>query len=105
MYQSESKAPALAIAANSGERRSLAQRIGPGFCAVAALVGAFTGSTLVIGFTLATALIGVVAANHPVESAYNWMSRAVDRAPLPAIHGAKLQGIAISTPSGASGRR
>lgn len=74
-----------------------AQRLGPAVCGSLALVAAVTGSTLVLLVTLATAAVGVVAANHPVETLYNRIAARRARPQLPANRAAKRLGCALGT--------
>ena len=72
-----------------------AQRLGPAVCAVGALTGAALESPVVLGAFAATAVMGALAPNHPIESLYNrWASRR-GRATLPANRAAKRLGCAI----------
>ena len=73
----------------------IAQRIGPAVCAVGAFLGAALGSPAVLAVFAGTALVGVVAPNHPVEVLYNrWASRQ-GRPVLPPNRAAKRLGCAI----------
>lgn len=75
----------------------LATHLGPAVCAVAALAGAITGSVPVIAVLWATALVGMVAANHPAETAYNWVARRAAGTLLPPNRAGKRLACAIGT--------
>ena len=66
-----------AIAAGS------AHRLAPGFCAVGATAIAFTGSWPLALALMATAVTGIFARNHPIESIYNRLAPSIGRTPLP----------------------
>lgn len=74
-----------------------AQRIAPAVCAVGALIGLVLASPPVLTFFAATALVGAVAPNHPVEVTYNHFQRGRGRPMLPANRAAKRLGCAIGT--------
>lgn len=71
-------------------------RIAPAACSVLALASAATGSIPLILATLATALAGVFARNHPFELAYNLWAGPRGRA-LPANRAAKRFGCAVGS--------
>ena len=48
-----------------------AHRLAPGFCAIGAAAIAFTGSAWLAVVLMSTALVGIFARNHPVETLYN----------------------------------
>lgn len=72
-----------------------AQRLAPAACGLGALAGALLTSPLVVGFFAATAVVGTLAPNHPVEMIYNALARRQGRDPLPANRAAKRLGCAI----------
>jgi len=71
------------------------QRLAAAVCAVGALAGAVTGSPLILSLFAATALVGVLAPNHPFELLFNQVASARDRQRLPANRAAKRLGCAI----------
>ena len=83
----------LAAAARAGA----AHRLAPTTCATLAWVVAVTGSLPVAVFTLMTAVVGVFAANHPVETAFNMFAHRSDRNPMPANRAAKRLGCLMGT--------
>ncbi len=74
-----------------------AHRLAPGLCSVLALAGAVTGSVTLLVFTMATAVVGVFASNHPAEIAYNAWARRSGGAPIPANRAAKRLACALGT--------
>jgi hypothetical protein len=76
---------------------SYAHRIAPGFCAALAWVVAFTGSLPIALVTLVSAIIGVFAANHPLESAYNAIARRRRGNPIPPARAGKRLGCFMGT--------
>jgi hypothetical protein len=78
-------------------RAGAAHRLAPATCATLALVVAVTGSLPVAVFTLMTAVVGVFAANHPVETAFNRFARHTGRNQVPANRAAKRLGCLIGT--------
>jgi len=76
---------------------SIGQRIGPATCAVLAWVVAFTGSVPIAVIALVSAVIGVLAPNHPAESTYNMITRRFGGTPIPPNRAAKRLGCFIGT--------
>jgi hypothetical protein len=76
---------------------SYAHRIAPGSCAALAWVVAFTGSLPIALVTLLSAIIGVFAANHPLESAYNVIARRRGGSPIPPARAGKRLGCFMGT--------
>lgn len=72
-------------------------RLAPAACGVATLAAAATSSVPLTLAVLATALVGIVAPNHPVETLANAMARRSGRATLPANRAAKRLGCAIGS--------
>lgn len=56
-------------------RSTIGGRLAPAVCGGGAVLGVVITSPLLLGILAFTALIGVFAANHPVESAYNAVAR------------------------------
>ena len=71
---------------------SYAHRIAPGTCAALAWVVAFTGSLPLALVTLLSAVIGVFAANHPLELVYNMIARRRGGNPIPSNRAGKRLG-------------
>ena len=76
---------------------SIAHRLGPAACGILSLAAAVTGSMAIVLITLATALVGVFARNHPFETIYNVVARRTGRQPLPANRAAKRLGCAVGS--------
>jgi hypothetical protein len=74
-----------------------AHRLAPAACGTLALAVAATGSTVLLLLTLATALVGVTARNHPFETAYNMVVSRRGGQPIPANRAAKRLGCAIGS--------
>jgi len=72
-----------------------AHRLAPGFCALGATLVALTGSSVLAGLLMATAINGIFARNHPVEWVYNSFARRTGRQPIPRNRAAKRLGCAI----------
>jgi len=81
----------------SARRAGAALRLAPATCAVLAFAVAVTGSLPLAVATLASALVGVFAANHPIETAYNAFARRTGRASIPRNRAAKRLGCLIGT--------
>lgn len=75
----------------------LGAHVGPGACAVGSLAVAATGSVPLLAIFWATSVVGVFAANHPVEVVYNWIARRVGATALPRNRAGKRLGCAIGT--------
>lgn len=74
-----------------------AHRLAPGFCAVGAAAVAVTGAWgLALAF-LATAVVGIFARNHPVETMYNQLAPRLGRTPIPRNRAAKRLGCVFGT--------
>ena len=76
---------------------SYAHRIAPATCAALAWVVAFSGSLPIALITLLSAIIGVFAANHPLESAYNVIARRRGGNPIPPNRAGKRLGCLMGT--------
>lgn len=72
-------------------------RLAPAFCGVATLVAVVTSSIPLVLVILATALVGMVAPNHPVETLANVVARRTGRPTLPPNRAAKRLGCAIGS--------
>jgi len=75
----------------------IAHRVGPIGCGLMALATAATGSMALLALTLATAMVGIVASNHPLELAYNIVARRRVLVPLPANRAAKRLGCFVGS--------
>jgi hypothetical protein len=75
----------------------LAHRLAPAACGTLALAIAATGSTVLLVLTLATALAGATARNHPFETAYNMIVSRKGGQSMPANRAAKRLGCAIGS--------
>lgn len=84
----------LAASVAAGRR---AHRVGPAFCGLLSLAIALTGSPVLLATTLATALIGVRAPNHPVELGYAVWARRAGEQPLPPNRAAKRLACAVGS--------
>lgn len=74
-----------------------AHRLAPGFCAVGATgVAAIGSSVLALALGL-TAVIGIFAPNHPVETAYNGVARRFGRPEVPPNRAAKRLACLLGT--------
>ena len=56
-------------------RAGAAGRLAPAACGVGAVLGVVTASPLLLGVLALSAVIGVFASHHPIESAYNALAR------------------------------
>lgn len=74
-----------------------AHRVGPLTCSLLAALTAVTGSTVLLAITLASALIGAFASNHPAETAYNRLMRRRGQIVLPRNRAAKRLGCAVGS--------
>lgn len=74
-----------------------ALRLAPAVCSVLAFTVAVTGSLPVVVAALASAVVGVFAANHPVETVYNAVARATGRTAIPTNRASKRLGCLIGT--------
>ena len=74
-----------------------AHRFAPGFCAIGAATIAFTGSGLLATAMMSTALVGIFARNHPVETVYNAVASRTGRSTIPRNKAAKRLGCAMGT--------
>lgn len=74
-----------------------AHRLAPGFCAIGATAVAVTGSWVVAVALMATAVIGIVARNHPVEAIYNSFASRTRRGTIPRNRAAKRLGCFLGT--------
>ncbi len=83
----------LATAVRAGN----AHRIAPATCAALAWIVAITGSLPIALVTLLSAIIGVFAANHPLETAYNAIVLRRGGNPIPPNRAAKRLGCLIGT--------
>lgn len=83
----------LACAVRAGH----AHRLAPGFCAVGSAVIAVTGSAWLAAALMATAVVGIFARNHPVETLYNAVAARSGRMPIPQNKAAKRLGCALGT--------
>jgi len=81
----------------SARRAGAALRLAPATCAALAFAVALTHSLPLAVATLASALVGVFAANHPIEMAYNAFARRRRRASIPRNRAAKRLGCLIGT--------
>lgn len=75
----------------------IAHRLAPAVCGGLSLAVIATGSTPLLLITLASAVAGVFAANHPVESLYNAFASRRGRQPMPRNRAAKRLGCAVAT--------
>jgi hypothetical protein len=83
--------------AAAARRAGAALRLAPATCAALGFIVAFTGSWSLAVAALASALVGVFAANHPVETAYNAFACRTGRAMIPANRAAKRLGCMVGT--------
>ena len=74
-----------------------AHRLAPGFCAIGAAAIAFTGSAWLAVVLMSTALVGIFARNHPVETLYNAVGSRMGRSTIPRNKAAKRLGCATGT--------
>lgn len=81
----------------SARTAAFAHKLAPAACGILSLIAAVTGSMALVLATLATALIGVVARNHPFESVYNAIARRTGRQAMPANRAAKRWGCAVGS--------
>ena len=72
-------------------------RVGPAFCAVGSVAATGLHSWMIAAVLAVTSLIGVVAANHPVEAAANALASRRGVRPLPPNRAAKRLGCALGT--------
>jgi hypothetical protein len=82
---------------SAAARAGAATHLGPAVCAALAWVVVATGSLPIAVFTLVTSVVGVLAANHPVETLYNVFARRTGRGPIPRNRAGKRLGCAIGT--------
>jgi hypothetical protein len=85
----------LAAAIRAGN----AHRAAPAICAALAWVVVVTASVPIAIFALSTAIVGVVASNHPAELAFNAVARRAGRPAIPANRAAKRLGCLIGAVS------
>jgi hypothetical protein len=74
-----------------------AHRLAPGFCAVGAAAIAVTGSAWLAAALMGTAVVGLFARNHPVETLYNAVASRTGRSTIPRNKAAKRLGCALGT--------
>lgn len=74
-----------------------AHRIAPGFCAIGAAAIAVTGSVWLAAALMSTAIVGIFARNHPVETLYNAVASRTGRSTIPRNKAAKRLGCAMGT--------
>ena len=72
-----------------------AHRLAPGFCAVGAAAIAVTGSAWLAVALMSTAVVGIFARNHPVETLYNAVASRTGRSTIPRNKAAKRLGCAL----------
>ncbi|MFT7650133.1 MAG: hypothetical protein ACI8Y4_004899 [Candidatus Poriferisodalaceae bacterium] len=65
-------------------RSSVGGRLAPAVCGIGAILGVILASPLVLGALALTAVIGVVADNHPIEELYNLFARRRNSTEVPA---------------------
>ena len=82
---------------DSHRTAAFAHKLAPAACGGLSLIAAVTGSMALVLATLATALIGVVARNHPFETVYNAIARRTGGQPMPANRAAKRTGCAVGS--------
>lgn len=75
----------------------IAHRLAPAVCGGLSFAVIATGSTPLLLITLASAVVGVFAANHPAEWLYNALASRRGRATMPANRAAKRLGCAVGT--------
>ena len=75
----------------------IGQRIGPVTCAALAWVVAITGSVPIAVIALISAIVGVLAPNHPSESIYNMIAHRFGGTSVPPNRAAKRLGCLIGT--------
>ncbi len=61
--------------ADKALRAGIGGRLAPALCGVGAIVAVALSSPLLLGILALSAVIGVFAANHPIETAYNVFAR------------------------------
>jgi hypothetical protein len=98
--------------ADQALRSSVGGRLAPAVCGLGAVLGVLLESPLLLGALALTAVIGVLAANHPVESLYNAFARRRGTAEVPVNRAGRrlgcfigalfLGGAAIAYASGAT---
>lgn len=81
----------------SARTTRFAHRLAPAACGILSLVAAVTGSMALVLITLATALAGAVAPNHPFEMVYNAIARRTGGQPMPPNRAAKRTGCAVGS--------
>ena len=74
-----------------------AHRLAPAFCAVGAAAVAVTGSAWLAAVLAVTAVVGVFARNHPVETVYNTVVSHLGRPTIPRNKAAKRLACALGT--------
>ena len=72
-------------------------RLGPAICGVLSFVVIATGSMALLLVTLASAIVGTFAANHPAESLYNAIATRRGRQQMPPNRAAKRTGCAVGS--------
>lgn len=75
----------------------IAHRLAPAVCGGLSFAVIATGSTPLLLITLASAVVGVFAANHPIESLYNAIASRRGQQQMPANRAAKRLGCAVGT--------
>jgi len=81
----------LAKAAKSGA----AHRLAPGLCAVLGFAVAATASVPLALVAMASAVVGIFAPNHPIETGYNWVAARSVLDPIPANRAGKRLGCVL----------
>jgi len=82
---------------DSARTAPFAHKLAPAACGILSLVAAVTGSMALVLVTLATALTGAVARNHPFETVYNAIARRTGGQTMPPNRAAKRTGCAVGS--------
>jgi hypothetical protein len=83
--------------AEASATRWQAHRLGPAVCGVMSFAVIATGSMALLLITLASAIVGMLAANHPAESLYNAITVRRGGQPMPPNRAAKRTGCAVGS--------